>query len=60
MLSKRLPFQVLSVNFFFKSVLRSQSRGAKIKLPPGAGSGAEITDCSYGSLLFMKDLEEIL
>jgi hypothetical protein len=39
-------------------VLRSRSRGAEIKLPPGAGAGAEITNCVSGSFLFIKDLKK--
>jgi hypothetical protein len=42
----------------------AESRGAEIKLPPGAG--AEITNCGSGSSsgsflnLFIKDLQKIL
>jgi hypothetical protein len=41
-----------------EAVLRSRSRGAEIKFPPGAG--AEITNCGFGSssgsyFLFIKD-----
>jgi hypothetical protein len=35
-------------------VLQSQSRGAQIKLP----AGAEITNYSSGSFLFVKDLKK--
>ncbi len=33
-----------------------ESRGAEIKLPPGAG--AEFTNCGSGSFLFIKDLQK--
>ncbi len=39
--------------------VRAESRGAEIKLSPGAGAGAEITNCgsgsSSGSFLFIKE-----
>jgi hypothetical protein len=40
-----------------KAVLRSRSREAEIKLPPGAG--AEITNCGSSSFLFFKDLKKL-
>ncbi len=35
----------------------AESRGAKIKLPPGAG--AEITNCGSGSFLFTTDFKKL-
>jgi hypothetical protein len=37
------------------SVLRSESRGAEIKLPPGAGAEAEITNCGSGKMMIAKE-----
>jgi hypothetical protein len=45
-------------------VLGSRSRGAEIKMPPGAGARTEITNSgsgsgsSSGSLLFIEDLKK--
>jgi hypothetical protein len=43
------------------TVLQSRSQGAEIKLPPGAGAGAEITNCgSSSSIPIYQRLTEIL
>jgi hypothetical protein len=40
-------------------MVRSLSRGAEIKLPPEAGTTAEITNCGSGSFLFTSDLKKL-
>jgi hypothetical protein len=37
----------------------AESRGAEIKLPPGAGVGAKVTNYGSGSFLLTTGLEEI-
>ncbi len=50
-------------SFYFSAVLRSRSHSweAKIKLPPRAGAVAvavaEISNCGFGFLLFIKELK---
>ncbi len=50
--------RIRNVDLFLDPVLRSRSREAEIKWPPGAG--AEITNYGSGSLAYYQILGEIL
>ncbi len=50
----------ISIRDGFHRCCGTGARGAVIKLPPGAGARALITNYGSGSLLFYKRLEEIL